>query len=111
MQGTFTVLNPQQFAILFFVRYILVTWVFFQFDYFLEREKEHNVGWVRRWGKSGRKLGGQNIIKLYCIKILNKKDFEKAGTHQTQINYTRRNNKNQSRNNETETKKAVQKNQ
>lgn len=70
----------------------------------MEREKEY-IGWVRRWGKSGRKLGGQNIIKLYCVKILNKKDFEKARTHQTQINHMRRNNKNQSRNNEIEQRK------
>lgn len=38
-------------------------------------EKAHGVGWVERW-EGGRELEeGKNMIKIHCIKNLNKKSF------------------------------------
>lgn len=39
-----------------------------------ERDKEHEAGWVERWGGSGNSWERRKIkIKIYCMKKLNNK--------------------------------------
>lgn len=47
---------------------------FFAFLFSKEREKGGEVGWMRRWEGSGKRLGGEAITRIYCVKknIFNK---------------------------------------
>lgn len=38
-------------------------WLFFK-----EGKKRHGVEWVRMWGRTGRSWGGENEIRIYCMK-------------------------------------------
>lgn len=33
-----------------------------------KKEQEHEVGWLGRWREPRKSWGGENIIKLYCMK-------------------------------------------
>lgn len=74
------------FGSLFSVRFVLFWWVCFCFTLFFAcliflmrgRQNECGLGWVGKWCRSERSLGGKlNQVFAYCIKksIFNKKNF------------------------------------
>lgn len=40
------------------------------------REKEYKVGLLGRWGRLGGVGGGENVIKIYCVKKILKGKFK-----------------------------------
>jgi hypothetical protein len=41
------------------------------------KKKVCGFGWVERWRGSGRSLGGQTIIRIYCMKSYISNNFKK----------------------------------